>query len=59
MNITKLEEQALKTLMNDNSIVIRPADKGYCCHGFGLIPNGHRKRTIGKRNLRTNSGTES
>ena len=28
MNITKLEERALKTLMNDNSIVIRPADKG-------------------------------
>ena len=28
MTITKLEEQVLKTLMNDNSIVIRPADKG-------------------------------
>ena len=28
MNITKKEESAIRKLLNDNSIVIRPADKG-------------------------------
>ncbi|KAH3721073.1 hypothetical protein DPMN_063988 [Dreissena polymorpha] len=27
-NITKQEKQALQTLLNDSSIIIRPADKG-------------------------------
>ena len=28
MNLTREEEMAMKTLLNDSSIVIRPADKG-------------------------------
>ncbi|KAK3082729.1 hypothetical protein FSP39_003613 [Pinctada imbricata] len=48
MNITKGEENALKSLMNDNSIIIRPADKG---SGIVIIDAASYKTDIEKELL--------
>ncbi|KAK3106951.1 hypothetical protein FSP39_003763 [Pinctada imbricata] len=48
MNVTKGEENALKSLMNDNSIIIRPADKG---SGIVIIDADSYKTDIEKELL--------